>query len=127
MTDQTPLPGEIVAHEHCAEGVCESCDCCAAGWCVAFQDGDPYPQQFYGYSEPYSARLIADARDTFDLWASMVLDAWGVEARPLAENVHRLASVGRIYDTCLCGWYGSNHPAHVEDVVQRLRPEGSDR
>lgn len=78
---------EIVPHEHCAEGACESCDCCAAGWCVAFEDGDPYPQQFYGYSEPYSARLLADARDTFDLWASMVLDAWEVEARPLADVI----------------------------------------
>lgn len=54
-------------HQHCSEGACESCDCCAAGWCINFEDGSPLSS---GASTEY-----------FDIWCRIAVESRGLQLR----------------------------------------------
>lgn len=76
----------VEAHEHCAEGACEGCDCCAAGWCINFEDGDPWADfltmrpHFTPMPTPGSSAW-EHARETFDLWCQIAVESRGFALR----------------------------------------------
>ncbi|MBS45328.1 MAG: hypothetical protein CMH83_19590 [Nocardioides sp.] len=132
MPDRPKQASDLVSHEHCSEGACETCDCCVAGWCINFEDGSPWDdflamrQHFTPAPTPGSAPW-EHAREQFDWWAQIAVESRGLSVRPLAENIHRLRERGRVYDTCMCGWCGSDHPAHVAQIVARSTTKEADR
>ena len=85
MNEHTAENG--LRHEHCGEGACESCDCCAAGWCINFEDGDPWADSL-GFFECITPRptpgspVWNDHRESFDLWCQIAVESRGFELRP---------------------------------------------
>lgn len=74
------------SHYHCAEGACEGCDCCAAGWCINFEDGSPWDDALglfkciTPYPEPGSPNY-QHAVEQFDIWSQIACESRGFEVR----------------------------------------------
>lgn len=89
---------ELQRHQHCAEGACESCDCCAAGWCINFEDGDPWADSlaFFECITPRPERgspTWLSHREAFDLWCEIAVESRGFELRPTSPERDRAAEV----------------------------------
>ena len=73
-------------HEHCGEGACESCDCCAAGWCINFEDGSPWDdfldrKRHYTPEPSPGSPVWQAAVDEFDQWCEIAVESRGFDLR----------------------------------------------
>ena len=73
-------------HEHWGEGACESCDCCAAGWCLNFEDGSPWDdfldrKRHYTPEPSPGSPVWQAAVDEFDQWCEIAVESRGFDLR----------------------------------------------
>lgn len=82
---------ETAVHQHCDEGACESCDCCAAGWCVNFEDGSPWAD-FLNRKRSITPDPVPGspawehAREEFDLWCQIAVESRGFALRSTPDK-----------------------------------------
>ena len=77
---------DTLVHTHCAEGACETCDCCAAGWCINFEDGSPWDDALAFFKcitpEPTpDSEAWKQQQEMFDLWREIAVESRGFKLR----------------------------------------------